>query len=89
VGHGFAEQLRFFGLEVADLEYLIRQECFTEEEKRLYAHPCANSTLAHRTKTAEWVAKSGGLDGKPLGIHANHVQPFERVLELLVKLLGL
>ena len=35
----------------------------------------------------EWVAQSGGLDGQPVGIHSNHVQPFERVRALLEELL--
>ena len=66
---------------------LICQECFTAEEKRLYAHPCSASSPAHATKTRNWVRESG-IDGKALGIHSDHVRPYERVRELFVKVLG-
>ena len=88
MGHAFVKQMELFGLAVGGLDFLIRQESFTAEEKRLYAHPCAASNPAHVTKTRNWVRESGGIDGKPLGIHSDHVRPYERVRELFVKLLG-
>ena len=88
VGRGFAKQLQLFGLPVERVDYLIRQDCFSAEEKRLYAHPCAMSSPEHITKTKNWVKESGGIDGKPLGIHADIVKPYERVRELLLPLLG-
>jgi hypothetical protein len=88
LGHAFAKQLEVFGLTVASTRFLIRQECFTAEEKQLYAHPCAGGNAAQRTKTRNWVKESGGLDGKPLGIHSDHVQPYSRVRGLLATMLG-
>lgn len=83
LGHAQAKQLAFFGKPVASECFLIGGDCFSEEEKRLYAHPCSASTPTLATKTANWVKESGGLDGRPYGIHADHVQPYERVRDLL------
>ena len=46
------------------------------------------STPAYRTKTLGWLKEGGGLDGKPMGIHSNHVQPYERVRDLCLQLLS-
>lgn len=88
VGKAMVKQLRFFGLsQVQPVEYLIRGDAFTPEEKRRHARPCAMSNKIQVTKTVRWVAESGGVDGQPLGIHADHVRPFERVRELFLQLL--
>jgi len=88
IGHAFVKQLRNLGVSVSQVDFLIREECFTAEEKHLYAHPCSMSTPAYRTKTLGWLKEGGGLDGKPMGIHSNHVQPYERVRDLCLQLLS-
>ena len=70
------------------VDFLLRQECFTEEEKRLYARPLPMPTQAFRTKAEAWAKKSGGVNGQLMGIHSNHVQPYERVRELFIQTIG-
>jgi len=68
--------------------HLITPECFTAEEIELYALPCPSSTASLRTKAAKWVKNGGGINGKPMGIHANHLKPFERVRQRFLELAG-
>lgn len=59
--------------------FLVTADRFTEEELQLFALPCS-SLGASAELTRQWVKRSGGVHGKPLGIHANHLYPPERVL---------
>jgi hypothetical protein len=86
IGHATANQIAFHGLQSLGVKFLIRGDCFTANEKQLYARPCSHGTAAQKTQTANWVKESGGLDGRALGIHANHVQPYERVRALFAEL---
>lgn len=77
-----------YGLQ-ADLQirYLVRPECFTEEELELYSMPCPAPNAAARTRLRHWVERSGGIAGKGWGIHANHLKPVERVMARVRELL--
>ena len=68
--------------------HLITPECFTAEEIELYALPCPSSTASLPTKAANWLKNGGGIKSQPLGIHANHLKPFERVRERFLQLTG-
>ena len=81
-----AEQLRHRGLEVVGFEYLLRQDCFTDEEKTLHSHPCPLKNATQRTKAEMWIAGGGGLDGQPRGIFACYVEPYSRVRKLFLDL---
>ncbi len=87
LGRAAADQLQERGLEIAGFDYLLREECFTDEEKRLRSHACPAKTPAQRTKAALWIANGGGLDGQPRGIYASYVEPFARVRALFLPLL--
>jgi len=86
IAQASADQLADQGLVVESVDYLIRQDSFNPEEKRLFSHPCKMGSAAHKTKVAGWLARGGGIDGQPRGIYANHVQPYGRVRQLFVDL---
>lgn len=75
-------QLESLGIRVGGVHFLIRGETFSAEEKRLYAHPCPAGL---KTQNRKWLAETGGVDGQAFGIHANHVQPYERVRRLFLE----
>ena len=84
LGRAFAKQLAMFGLDVSRVDFMIRGDSFTADEKRLHAKPLPMKTAAHRTKSRQWFEETGGVDGKPLGIHSDHVKPYERVRALFM-----
>jgi hypothetical protein len=88
IGQAAANQLTRYGAAMPRLEFMIGGDDFTAEEKRLYAKPCPASSKALKTKCANWVKQTGGVNGKAHGIHSNHVQPYERVRELFARALG-
>ncbi len=88
IARAFAKQLEFCGIPVASVEFLIRGETFTAAERRKHAKPLAMSTPAHRTKAEMWFAETNGVDGKMLGIQADHVQPYERLRGLFETLVN-
>ena len=87
IARAFAKQLEFYGIEVSRVDFLIRGETFTPEEKRLHAKPLALATATHRTKAQLWFAETNGVDGQMLGIQADHVQPYQRLRDLFAALL--
>ena len=42
IGKAVAKQLEELGVKVERLDFLLHEECFTEEEIRLYSHPCSS-----------------------------------------------
>lgn len=88
VARAFVNQLRRYGVTVqSDVQFLVRADCFTVEEKELYALPIPTDTPTLATLAREWVKQTGGIEGKPLGIHADHLRPPERVAQLFASLL--
>ena len=88
IAENFLKQLRRLCKSIDRLLYLVKPECFSAEELDLYALPCPSSTPALRTKARNWLNNGGGIDGKPMGIHANHLKPFERVRKRFLELVG-
>lgn len=86
IAETFVKQMVRFQKSVERMIHLITPECFSAEEIELYALPCPSSTASLRTKAANWVKNGGGIQGKPLGIHANHLKPFERVRQRFLQL---
>lgn len=76
------EHLERFGLEVPNpVRYLVTPDRFTEDELRLLSFPLESVDANIRTLIRKWVARTGGIHGKARGIHADHLQPLERVLK--------
>ena len=88
VANAVGPQLELFGRRVSGLRFLLGEEAFTPEEIRLYAHPCATPNAASKTKVQRWLDAGGGIGGKALGIHADHVRPYERVRDRFAALLA-
>lgn len=88
IPQALAAQLTRYGMRVTEpVEYLVRAEHFTPQELELFSFECAMGSASLKTAALEWVKASGGIDGLPRGIHANHFQPVERVARELEKLL--
>jgi hypothetical protein len=82
-----ANQLQHYELErQGDFEYLVRLEDFTAEELELFAVPCPMGSKETAVMVMRWVKLTGGIGGKPKGIHANHL-PLERVRKRLQEVL--
>ena len=83
-----ASQLQRYGVEFSQpVQYLVRADCFSAEEIELFAIDCPMGSPSLATFALEWVKKSGGVNGLPRGIHANHFQPLARVASELEKFL--
>jgi hypothetical protein len=61
---------------------------FTQREIDLLAEPIPMSARA-RTLSEKWLARTHGIDGRPLGLHADHLRPYERVRRAFVEETGL
>ncbi len=77
-----------FGIEVERVGWLVRPERFTEEELDYVTLPLPGT----RKSLDGFVTRTGGVRGKALGIHADHLFPVDRVVEAFqeeLRLLGL
>ncbi len=78
---GLADQLLRYGIRTRGLRHLVRPERFTPEEIELYGLPIPTPTPQIEGKVKAWLRRSGGVQGRPLALHADHLRPVERVLE--------
>lgn len=89
IARAFCDQLRRFGVEVEELTFLVRPERFTAEELRQFpvALPDTNPTV--RATVRNWMTETGGVRGRRLGIHADHLRPLERLVVAMQEETGL
>lgn len=88
VARSFAAQLARYDIRLQrPVEFLVRAELFTPEERELLAIPLSTGSPSWEEKARDWMAECGGVDGKPLAIHADHL-PVERLRKRLVELVG-
>lgn len=79
-GHSYVHHLIRFGQSCpAGPEFLITPEVFTSEELRLFSRPLPASD----GRVEEFMAETGGIGGQARGIHADWLQPPERLLEVV------
>lgn len=64
-------------------QFLIRPELFSEEELELFSRPLSSKD----GRVDDWLSESGGIAGQPRGIHADWLQPPQRVQQALEALL--
>jgi len=88
LARALAKQLERHGIEVEEVVFFIDNNAFSAEEKRLHAHPLPAGSPADRTKSKAWFAETKGVDGRPRGLHADHIQPYERLRELVIQAAG-
>ena len=83
-GRSFVKHLARYDTHCASgPHYLTRPELFTQEEIDFFSRPLTPED----GRIDEWLAESGGIHGQPRGIHADWLQPPERVQQALQKLL--
>ena len=63
----------------AGAEFLIDPSVFSEEELELFSRPLS----AENDRVEEWLAETGGIHGQARGIHADWLQPPERLIPLV------
>lgn len=93
VGHDlpvwFAAQLRRYQVATREIRRLITPDLFTPEEIDRYAVPLRlDGPPQWRARVRKWLEVTGGINGKALALHANSLQPLERVVAALVKAAG-
>lgn len=75
----FEAQLRRYGIAVGSLRRLVTPESFTPEEVQRLAVPLPSQGYEWGFRVRRWLRETGGVGGKALGLHADHLPP-ERVL---------
>lgn len=88
IADGFAHHLARYGLEITSILHLVTPDRFTAAELRTLSRPL-HGKRQEVTKVRNWVERSGGIGGKPRGIYANHLVPYERVEAAFRELTGL
>jgi hypothetical protein len=87
IGSGFVKQMEFLGRRCRSRQHVVQAACFTLREQALYARPLPTSSPEQASNVAAWVRATGGVGGLPLGIHANWLKPYPRVLARLQEML--
>jgi hypothetical protein len=83
-GLAFANHLERYQVACpASPQFLVVPQLFSAEELELFARPLS----AKNERVDEWLAQTGGINGQPLGIHADWLRPAERVLNAVKALL--
>ena len=83
-GHAFARHLERYQTPCpAGPHFLILPQLFTAEEIELFARPLS----AKNDRVDGWLDETGGINGQPLGIHADWLVPADRVLNALKALM--
>ena len=87
IGSGFVKQMQFLGRPCRSRQHVVQAACFSPQEQALYAHALPTGTPEQASNVANWVRQTGGVGGLPLGIHANWLQPYPRVLARIQEML--
>lgn len=85
----FSRQLERYGVAVTSVGHLVRPERFSDHELEYLGEPLPAPTPSARTFIIEWLKRSGGVHGRGIGIHADHLRPLERVIQAFVEETGL
>jgi hypothetical protein len=75
------DHLEFYGCKCRRIERLVLASIFSIEEQNLYSRPLLPSTTEGKSRLARFLRESGGVQGQPRGIHANWLQPYERLAD--------
>lgn len=72
IANSFKEQLSETGLSSASLSTLIHPSYYSEDELALFRFPLPKKD---KTKLNQWLAKTGGIDGKAFGLESESMHP--------------
>jgi len=89
IAKAFRDQLALFGVEAEDPRYLVLPSRFTADERSQVCIPLHSSSSSGPAAQEAWMRRTGGVDGKPLGIHLDHLRPLERVVAAFAEVTGL
>ena len=67
IAEAFRDQLEAAGLPVSSLTTVIRPELYSQEEIEIFKFPLPKR---QKTKTANWLARTGGIAGEPFGLES-------------------
>jgi|ERR1051326_419435 hypothetical protein len=79
IANAFQAQLAAAGLPSASLTTLIEPKNYTAQEIAIFKFPLPTK---EKTKLLNWLAKTGGIDGKPFGLESESM-PRERLRNLI------
>jgi len=83
VASGFVSHLARYGYAVRHVGYIVRPSRFTKAEIASYALPLPATNNLIEGLIRAWLERGGGIDGKGLGLHADHLWPVERVVQAM------
>lgn len=83
IAHAFQNQLADAGIPNTTLTITIDPKHYTDEELKLFRYPLPKG---EKTKLAQWMAKTGGIDGKAYGLESESM-PRERLRTLIRNLI--
>ncbi|MGE0495496.1 MAG: hypothetical protein AB7S38_40195 [Vulcanimicrobiota bacterium] len=84
-----ADHLARYGVRVREVRRMVQPDLFTAEEIALLAVPIETEGPPNwRARVERWLRETGGVDGQALAIHADHLQPFSRVVEAFDRAVG-
>lgn len=89
IPRSFAEKLDRYGVKTQDTGHLVRPSRFTKHELEYLGEPLPAPNPGERTKILDWLKASGGIGGRGIGIHADHLRPLERVVAAFVEEAGI
>lgn len=84
IARSFREQLEQVGLAVSQMDLLIKPEHYSADELRLFRFSLPRR---QKTKTAQWLEKTGGIEGKAYGLESESM-PLGRLRGLIGELLA-
>lgn len=88
IDDAFVNMLARYEIHAEIAGRLIRPQRFTAEEIKLVAEALPTTGSAG-VISARWMKKTHGIHGKPLGLHADHLVPYERVRKAFIEETGL
>lgn len=84
----FREQLDRYGVKTASVKHLVLPERFSPEEIRQVSYQVQSASSAIQGKIRKWMEAGGGIEGKPLGIHADDLWPRQRIMDAIDAVCG-
>jgi hypothetical protein len=83
-GNSFVQHLERYNTTcLSGPHFVTKPELFTEEELDLFSRPLTEKD----GRVDEWLLRTGGINGKARGMHADHLHPPERVRKALLDIL--
>ena len=83
IAQAFQDQLAQTGLPNSTLSLLVHPKHYSQEDIEIFRYPLPKK---QKTKTAQWMKKTGGINGEPYGLESESM-PTEKLYELIKTLI--